>query len=142
MVIWKRRNTGTKTLKKMKITNIKHCLNKSTIDNKIGVKISHLTGDETISVFAIELEKEQSIPVHYHKENIETYFVLEGQGIVYTGKIENEEVIWNTEKQVKTGDCFTIYPNQVHGFKNNSEKKLQIIASAPISHNKQDRYFI
>lgn len=126
----------------MKISNINDCLNKSTIDDKVGIKISHLTGDETISVFAIELEKEQSIPIHYHKENIETYFILEGQGTVYTGKIEDEVVIWNIEKRVKKGDCFTIYPNEVHGFKNNSEKKLQIIATAPISHNKEDRYFI
>lgn len=126
----------------MKITNINDCLNNSAIDNKIGVKIILLTGDKTISVFAIELEKEQAIPTHYHKENIETYFILEGQGVVYTGTIENEVVIWDTEKQVNKGDCFTIYPNQVHGFKNNSEKKLQIIVTAPTSHNKEDRYFI
>lgn len=75
----------------------------------------------------IVLAKGQFIPAHYHKEDIETYFILEGQGIVSTGTIEDEDVVWNTEKEVNTGDCFTIYPREVHGFKNISEKTLRII---------------
>jgi quercetin dioxygenase-like cupin family protein len=126
----------------MKISNINNSLNNLATDKKVGVKLAHLTGDEKISVFAIELEKEQSIPAHYHKEDIETYFILDGQGIVYTGKIENNDIIWNSEKHVNAGDCFTIYPKEVHGFKNISEKTLRIIATAPLSHSQNDRYFI
>lgn len=126
----------------MKISNINNCLNNIATDEKVGVKLAHLTGDEKMSVFAIELAKGQLIPSHYHKEDIETYFILDGQGIVYTGKIENEDILWNAEKQVNTGDCFTIYPKEVHGFKNISEKTLRIIATAPLSHSQDDRYFI
>jgi mannose-6-phosphate isomerase-like protein (cupin superfamily) len=93
----------------MKISNINNCLNDITTDEKVGVKLALLTGDEKMSVFAIELAKGQYIPAHYHKEDIETYFILDGIGIVHTGALKNEDVIWNTEIEVKAGDCFTIY---------------------------------
>lgn len=126
----------------MKISNIKNCLNNIVADEKVGVKLAYLTGDENMSVFAIELTKGQYIPAHYHKENIETYFIMEGQGMVITGTIKNENVLWNTETEVNTGDCFTIYPGEVHEFKNISEKTLRILAAAPLSHSQGDRYFI
>lgn len=126
----------------MKISNINNCLTNLVADEKVGVKLAYLAGDETVSVFAIELAKGQYIPAHYHKKNIETYFILEGQGTVSTGTINNENVLWNTETKVNTGDCFTIYPGEVHKFKNISEKTLRILATAPLSHSKDDRYFI
>lgn len=126
----------------MKISNINNYLNNIVADEKVGIKLVCLTGDEHMSVFAIELAKGQYIPAHYHKKNIETYFILEGQGTVSTGTINNENVLWNTETKVNTGDCFTIYPGEVHEFKNSSEKTLRILATAPLSHSKDDRYFI
>lgn len=126
----------------MKISNINNCLNSIKTGEKAGVKLVRLTGDEKTSVFAIELAKGQFIPAHYHKEDIETYFILDGQGVVYTGTIENENIIWNTEEQVNTGDCFTIYPGEVHTFKNNSGKTLRIIGTAPLNHSEKDRHFI
>jgi quercetin dioxygenase-like cupin family protein len=126
----------------MKISNINNCLNDITTDEKVGVKLALLTGDEKMSVFAIELAKGQYIPAHYHKEDIETYFILDGIGIVHTGALKNEDVIWNTEIEVKAGDCFTIYPGEVHAFKNISDKALRILGTAPLSHTKDDRYFI
>ena len=53
-----------------------------------------------------------------------------------------EDILWNDDQQVNTGDCFTIYPGEIHGFKNISEETLRIIATAPLSHSKDDRYFI
>lgn len=126
----------------MKVTNINDCLNSTDTDENVGVKLALLTGDKKISVFAIELTKGQFIPAHYHKKDIETYFILNGQGMVHTGTIENEHILWNPEKEVNTGDCFTIYPGEIHGFRNISEEKLRIIATAPLSHSQDDRYFI
>ena len=126
----------------MKISNINNYLNNIVADEKVGIKLVCLSGDEHMSVFAIELAKGQYIPAHYHKKNIETYFILEGQGTVSTGTINNENVLWNTETKVNTGDCFTIYPKEVHKIKNISEKTLRILATAPLSHSKDDRYFI
>jgi quercetin dioxygenase-like cupin family protein len=126
----------------MKISNINTCLNNIASDEKAGVKLAHLTGDEKMSVFAIELAKGQYIPAHYHKEDIETYFILEGQGIVHIGTIKNGNVLWNAEIEVNTGDSFTIYPGEVHELKNISEKTLRILGTAPLSHSRDDRYFI
>ena len=126
----------------MKISNIDTCLNNIATGEKVGVKLAHLTGDEKMSVFAIELAKGQCIPAHYHKEDIETYFILDGQGLVHAGAIKNENVLWNAEIEVNTGDSFTIYPGEVHEFKNISEGTLRILGTAPLSHSKDDRYFI
>ncbi|MBI1341492.1 MAG: cupin domain-containing protein [Terrimonas sp.] len=126
----------------MIISNINSCLNNTGTDEKAGVKLARLTGDEKTSVFAIEVGKEQSIPAHYHQEGIETYFILDGQGIVQTGALENGKVHWITEKQVIAGDCFAIYPDEVHSFKNSSEKTLRILGTSPLSHTNEDRYFI
>jgi len=126
----------------MKISNINNCLNNIVADEKVGVKLAFLNGDENVSVFAIELAKGQYIPAHYHKEDIETYFIMEGQGMIHTGTINNENVLWNTVTEVNTGDCFTIYPGEVHELKNISEKTLRLLATAPLSHTLDDRYFI
>lgn len=126
----------------MNISNINHCMSQIATDDKACVKLAQLTGDEKMSVFAIELAAGQSIPAHYHNKDIETYFILEGQGIVRTGTLRNEMVVWNTEVEVHAGDCFTIYPGDVHEFKNNSETTLRILGTAPLSHTTHDRYFI
>lgn len=126
----------------MKISNITENLNKVVKDKNVGVKLTRLTGDETTTVFAIELENGQSIPAHYHKEGIETYFILNGKGLVKIGSMKNDIVEWETQKAVGTGDCFTIYPKEVHEFRNLEEETLRIIATAPLNHSENDRYFV
>ncbi|MFY7829185.1 MAG: cupin domain-containing protein [Flectobacillus sp.] len=126
----------------MNISNICRCLNNAVVDENVGIKLAFLTGNEKMSVFAIELAIEQSIPAHYHKQDIETYYILEGSGTVYKGNLENEKTNWNTEIIVNQGDCFTIYPNEVHRFKNTSNTKLRILGTAPLSHSLYDRYFV
>ena len=129
-------------ISRMKISNINSCLKNIETDQKVGIKLVYLTGDEKMSVFAIELAKGLHIPAHYHKNDIETYFILEGQGIIHSGILENENVLWNAEIQVNAGDCFTIHPGEVHEFKNVSENTLRILGTAPLSHSKNDGYFI
>lgn len=126
----------------MKIANIKHSLHNLETDKKVGLKLACLTGDENMSVFAIELASGHCIPPHYHKEGIETYYILEGQGMIITGIIRDNTLRWNAECLVNAGDCFTIYPGEVHEFRNVSEGPLRIIASAPLSHIQKDRYFL
>lgn len=126
----------------MKTSNINNVLSSIITDEKVGVKLAFLTGDEKMSVFAIELAKGQFIPTHYHKKDIETYFILNGKSLVYTGTIENENIFWKNEQQVNTGDCFTINPGEIHGFKNISEETIRIIVTAPLSHSQDDRCFI
>lgn len=126
----------------MKVANIHSSLASIATDGKVGVKLARLTGDEKISVFAIELAPGQVIPAHYHKEDVETYFILEGQGLVSIGSIAHGDLTWVSENLVHAGDCFTIYPGEAHEFKNISDTTLRIIGSAPLSHTQHDRYFI
>lgn len=126
----------------MKISNIDETLNNVLQDKNVGVKLACLTGDKNMSVFAIELKRGQFIPAHYHKIGIETYFILFGEGIVSTGKINRKQLVWEYSKKITSGDSFTIYPNEVHKFENVSEKTLRIIATTPLSHSKEDRFFV
>ncbi|RNL75229.1 cupin domain-containing protein [Sinomicrobium pectinilyticum] len=126
----------------MIISNIDETLNNVVQDKNVGVKLARLTGDEDMSVFAIELKRDQFIPAHYHKTGIETYFILFGEGIVSIGKINGERIVWEDSKKVVSGDAFTIYPNEVHKFENVSKETLKIIATTPLSHSKEDRFFI
>jgi len=126
----------------MKISNINSCLNNIETDEKVRVKLVRLTGNDQMSVFAIELAKGQYIPAHYHNKDIETYFILDGKGIVRIGTIKNENVLWNAEMEVNAGDCFTIHPGEVHEFKNASENTLRILGTAPLSHSENDRHFV
>lgn len=126
----------------MNISNIDNKLNDISKDDDLGVELALLTGDEKMSVFAVELQKDEFIHAHYHKEDIETYFILNGEGVVFLGTKDQEGVIWESEDKVHKGDCFTIYPHQVHKFKNLSNETLRIIATAPLSHSEEDRYFV
>ncbi len=126
----------------MKVTNIDQTLDEVQQDQNVGIKLALLTGDKDMSIFAIELNKDQFIPAHYHKKGIETYFILLGKGIVSLGKLKGEQLVWECQKQVTTGDCFTIHPNEVHKFENISEQTLRIIATTPLSHSEEDRFFV
>ena len=126
----------------MKISNIDQALISADPDKYVGVKLALLTGDGDMSVFAIELKKNQHIPSHYHKEGIETYFILFGEGIVSLGKVDGKQLVWGFREKVTKGDSFTIYPNEVHKFENISEHNLRIIATTPLSHIGEDRFFV
>ncbi|PRY03143.1 Cupin domain-containing protein [Pontibacter ummariensis] len=126
----------------MRIFNIDKTLRSVQQDLNVGVKLAHLTGDEDMSVFALELNKGQSIPAHYHAKGIETYFILSGEGMASTGRMQNGLLTWTSEVHVESGDCFTIYPYEVHKFKNLSDQVLRIIATTPLSHIGSDRFFV
>lgn len=126
----------------MKISNIDQALISVDQDENLGVKLALLTGDGDMSVFAIELKKNQHIPSHYHKKGIETYFILFGEGIVSLGKVDGKRLVWGYKEKVTSGDSFTIYPNEVHKLENISEQNLRIIATTPLSHTGEDRFFV
>lgn len=127
----------------MKVNNINVSLDAIPNGQNIGVKIVHLTGDKHTAVFAIELDPNQFIPAHYHKMGIETYFILSGKGIIHLGHMTKSRINWEQKMTVFEGDCFSIKANQVHKLENNSDKKLRLIATAPLTHaTDEDRFFI
>ncbi|MDQ1097611.1 MULTISPECIES: cupin domain-containing protein [Chryseobacterium] len=127
----------------MKISNVSPALEAIDNDCSISAKIVCLTGDEHASVFAIELHPGQFIPVHYHTKGIEMYYILSGEGLILVRDIQDARPTWKHILRVSSGDCFSIYPGQVHKFENNSAQNVQLLVTAPMSHtNDEDRFFV
>ena len=126
----------------MKVKNIIEELSKVEIDDKTGIKITLMTGDSHISVYAAEISPNTELNPHYHKIGIETYQVLEGCGIMKVGEYENDSVNWTDAFVVNKGDYFSISSPKVHQIINNSDKVLRTIFTCPSDHLGQDRYFV
>ncbi len=126
----------------MKIKNIIEELEKVQIDGKTGIKITLMTGDSSISVYAAEIAAKTELNPHFHKEGIETYQVLDGCGLMKVGDYLNDSIHWTDSFEVNTGDCFSISANKVHQIINNSENVLRTIFTCPSDHIGHDRYFI
>jgi len=126
----------------MDIKNIIDELEKVQIDEKTGIKITLMTGDSQISVYAAEIAPNTELNPHYHKIGIETYQVLEGKGTMKVGEYENNSVRWTETFDVKKGDCFSIPSCKVHQIINNSNQSLKTIFTCPSDHLGQDRYFV
>jgi mannose-6-phosphate isomerase-like protein (cupin superfamily) len=126
----------------MKVKNIFEELSKVEIDHKAGIKLSLMTGDSDISVYAAEIAPKTELNPHYHKIGIETYQVLEGSGIMKVGVYENNQIRWTDIFDVKQGDCFSIPSPKVHQIINSSDKTLRTIFTCPSAHLGQDRYFV
>ncbi|TCO02440.1 cupin domain-containing protein [Natronoflexus pectinivorans] len=126
----------------MKVKNIDEELSKVEIDSKTGIKVTLMSGDSNISVFAAEIAPKTKLNPHYHKIGIETYQVLEGCGMMKVGDYKDNRIHWTDSFEVKKGDCFTISSSLVHQIINNSDKILKTIFTCPSDHLGQDRYFV
>lgn len=59
-----------------------------------------------------------TIGYHKHSGNEETYYVIEGEGIM---------IVDGEERKVRSGDAIITYSGSSHGLKNISDKKLRIL---------------
>lgn len=126
----------------VEIVNTEQLLESSTDDQVINQKVVFLTGDDNNAFFMIELQPNEILPAHYHKEKIEIYYIMKGQGRITTGEFKNEKVLNPYVQNVEEGYTFSISPNMVHQIINTGTKPLLILASAPKSHGGEDRYFV
>jgi mannose-6-phosphate isomerase-like protein (cupin superfamily) len=126
----------------MNVKNIKTELQQASFDVKAGIKLIKLTGDKNTSVYAAEIPASTTLNPHYHERGIEIYQILEGEGIMQIGDMQNGKVNWNTKLEVKQGDCFSIYESKIHQIGNVSEKPLIAVFTCPESHLGDDRFFI
>ncbi|MBT8763133.1 cupin domain-containing protein [Desulfohalobiaceae bacterium Ax17] len=92
-----------------------------------GVKIAKLVSSQdtdTVSVSMLEISPDTEIPIHTHDPNIDSVYVLEGQGEVFTaGK-------W---QKLSAGDYIFIPAQEEHGVKNTGKDilKLFVVHSPP-----------
>lgn len=128
----------------IEIVNGFEILRKVLEDALMKQKVAHLTGNDTMSLFMIELSKNQALPAHYHKEGIEMYYIVSGEASIETALLKEEANGFEktTTQTLKSGDAFTIHPMVIHHIANTEAGILKILAVAPKSHNNEDRYFI
>ena len=126
----------------MDIKNIKTELQNASLDKKAGIKLIKLTGNFDISVFAAEIPAKTALNPHFHKHGIEIYQILEGEGTMKTGNLENNNVNWNEIFNVLKGDCFSINEMEVHQIVNSTDNPLIAVFTCSESHLGDDRYFV
>jgi len=91
-----------------------------------GVKIGYILTKEKhpeLSITVLEILPGAEIPLHTHKKEVDTIFILEGSAEVFLNE---------TWRRVKEGDVIIISPKEVHGVKAVGEKPLKCyIVHAP-----------
>jgi len=126
-----------------KINNLYESITCAKLDPEVGIRITHLTDNEHISSYAAEINPHKKIRAHYHKSGIEIYQVIEGEGVIYTGKSDvNRNISWSPPLNLKKGDCITVHEGNIHQLFNNSDERLIVIFVCPSSHMGEDRIIV
>ncbi len=126
----------------MELRNFYELLDAALMDEKAGIKIQRVTGDENFSFFIAEILPNTWLRPHYHESGIELYQILDGKGVMKTGKRERDQIIWEEEFPVEKGDCFTIPEGIVHQIGNLTPDSLIAGFTCPPSHLGNDRFFV
>lgn len=123
--------------------NFQEALTEAVTDSKVGIKIAPLTGDDTFALYVTEIPGKGKVGAHYHKEGLEVYQILSGNGTMHFGKPQSDNsVIWETPLEVKEGDFFTIPQGTVHQLRNPYQNKLVLVFGCPKSHLGTDRVIV
>lgn len=126
----------------MQVTNYFDSFESLGVDEKTGIRIIPLTNDKEFSLYLAEIRQATILPAHYHQYGIEVYQILNGEGDIEIGTVLNDNVMWTSKTKIKSGDCFSIQPREVHRLVNSGNSSLQIIFCTPPSHLGEDRIFI
>jgi mannose-6-phosphate isomerase-like protein (cupin superfamily) len=125
------------------IKNIYKAEGEGEMDPAVGIKITPLSGDESLGLFLAEIEPNKKINAHYHSVGTEIYQIMEGSGEIHIGEIlASGEVSWILSKPVVKGDCFTIESGKAHQLVNNTDHRLTILFTCPKSHLSSDRKIV
>ncbi len=127
----------------MDITNLYAILEQAETDPAVGIKVVRMTGDEGFSLFGAEIAGHKKVGAHYHDKGIETYQIIEGQGVIHLGvPAAGDAVDWRESLPVAAGDCFTVEQGQVHQLENTSPTRLVAVFGCPTSHLGTDRTMV
>ncbi|HBV97199.1 MAG: hypothetical protein JL50_09005 [Peptococcaceae bacterium BICA1-7] len=125
------------------IGNLYDLLKSAELDPAVGIRIAHLSGSEQFSFYGAEIAPHKRIAAHYHKSGSEIYLLIEGEGIMYTGKPDSSgRVDWNPPLTLSRGDCFTVNQGEVHQLFNNSGDRAIIVFGCPAAHLSTDRIVV
>ena len=126
----------------MEIKNIYKELERVPPDEKAGIKVDRLTGDDNVSVFVAEIAEKKWVKPHYHQKGVEIYQILDGRGLMKIGTGGPEKIIWESEFPVEKGDCFSIPEKTVHQLVNTGTARLCALFICSPTHLSTDRFFV
>jgi mannose-6-phosphate isomerase-like protein (cupin superfamily) len=126
----------------MDIQNLFQRVRESPLDVKTGIRITRIIGDENYSFYAAEIVPGTKLRPHFHEHGIELYQILEGTGMMKTGKQTGSGIVWDEEFTVEKGDCFMIAEGMVHQLANPGSGKLLAVFVCPPAHVGTDRFFV
>lgn len=125
-----------------KVENIYKILDEANVDRKVGVRVAKIIDGETFNLYVLEIPPKKRVGAHYHTSGNETYQIIQGNGSMLIGVIENETVKWNEPKNMNEGDCLNVNANEVHQLINLSDIPLICIVGCSNSHTTNDRIMI
>lgn len=109
----------------MKTFKLKEQAKNAKLDEKVGIGIANIISAENISANVGKIDKQ--VQAHFHEGAEEIYLILEGEGVMHTGKpVGNGKTAWETPEKVKEGDIFLVPKKTVHCLKNSGKKNLII----------------
>ena len=126
----------------IEVKNIFEELINAPLDEKVGIKVTKITGDEFISVYSAEIAPFKKVGAHFHNSGIEIYHIVSGNGKMHTGFINNGMVDWAEAVEIKSGDCFTISEKEVHQLENTGAERLVALFICRTSHLGDDRIIV
>jgi mannose-6-phosphate isomerase-like protein (cupin superfamily) len=123
------------------MNNINDALAAAVVDEKVGIKVVPMAGDENLSLLVAEVGAGKSLKPHFHKNSIEIYYFEEGTGTMKLGDLKDGGIIaWTDIFAVKKGDCVTVKKGQVHTAENTGDTTMLIIVGCPLTNITTDRY--
>jgi quercetin dioxygenase-like cupin family protein len=125
--------------KLLEIKNLSAAIAQAPLDPKVNIKIAPLAGDETMTIYSTMLKPKSQVTAHVHSQGVELYHIVKGQGEIYTGRLNDQEVSWNLPKKVQEGDVFAIEAGIVHQLKNTGQEDLLLVFVCPPTHLTSDR---
>ena len=100
---------------------------KGTLKGKFAFTRDMATEDEAIKEIGwMTLNKGESVGVHPHKNNEDTYIIISGEGIFTDGS--------GKETVVRAGDVTIARPNQAHGLRNEKDEPLVFLVIIAQNH--------
>lgn len=125
--------------KHLGIKNLKEELGNAIADPTVNIAIAHLGGAPESRLHAAMLRPGEKVGAHFHNHGAEIYFIMQGEGTIYTGVVTADGIVQNQPVHVRAGDSFCIQPGQIHQLRNCGEEDLLLLFACPDSHLSDDR---
>lgn len=119
-------------------------LRRADPDEAVGIRHEEISGDAAYRLHVAAIPEQ--VGCHYHSKGDEDYSVVEGEGILFFGKVTDGRVLLENWKSiiVSTGDSFVIPEGYAHQLRKIGTGDLTILFGCPDSHlnDEQDRYML